>query len=161
MLVVMGALVFGMAAGAWAADQAAKPAGGDKAAQARIPDKPAPPKADRSTPVTVEQRGTDDVGARLVFHVKELFNKNTLFSLSAKDGKKLKLIVSTSEEFPDRPALGSVYAAVWVYSESESTLKYYLDSRVGVVDAPDAARVAEVLAATTDTVASKYAYLFE
>ena len=111
--------------------------------------------------MSVEQRGTDEVGARLVFHVKELFNKKSLFSLSTKDGKKLKLILTTREEFPERPALGTVYAAVWVYSESEATLKYFLDSRVGAVDASQAAQVAEALAAATDDLAAKYAYLFE
>ncbi|NJB68794.1 hypothetical protein GGQ74_002467 [Desulfobaculum xiamenense] len=133
----------------------------DNATATEIPDKPTPAEALRATPVAIVHTDIDNVGTRLVFHLKEVLNKSSLFSLSAADEKKIKLVVRTREEFPGRPGLGSVYSVTWIFSASENVLNHYLASEVGVVSAADVAATAEALAGRTDAVAAQYAYLFE
>ena len=114
-----------------------------------------------SPPVAVVHGDLDVAGAALVLRLKEILNESSLFRLTDKDEKKLKIIVESREEFPGRPGIASAYSAIWVYSASENILTHYLDSEVGFV-APDGAAVAaQALATATDDVASRYAYLFE
>ncbi len=127
-----------------------------------IPDKPDQVKQERGKiPVTVELRGDDNVGGRLAYHLKELFEKSGLFELSAKDERKIKIMLRTVEEFPGRPNMSSAYAVVIVYSETEGTLKYLLAHDVGFVHTSSVKEDAETLVAKTHEVYSKYSYLFE
>lgn len=114
-----------------------------------------------SAPVAVVHDNVDQMGTRLAFKIKETFNASTLFSLSAKDEKKIKLVLTTSPEFPGRPQVGSVYAAVWVFSGGEAVLTHFLASEAGTVDAATADATAEALAGRTTAIAEQYAYLFE
>ena len=57
--------------------------------------------------------------------------------------------------------MGSAFAVVWSYSESEGTLKHYLGRDVGVVSDATAETVAQRLAEGTDVMAVKYSYLFD
>ncbi len=115
----------------------------------------------RTTAVAVELDGSDAAGAKLAFELKELFNSSTLFELTDRDTPKLKVFLSTAPEFASRPELGSVFAVVWVYSETERTLKHYLAREVGVVSDGTARALAQRLAERTDRLASNYAYLFD
>lgn len=126
-----------------------------------IADTPAAKAADRVTPVAVIHDDLDVTGAALVLRLKEILNESSLFRLTDKDEKKLKLIVSSREEFPGRPGIASAYSVVWIYSASENVLTHYLDSEVGFVAPDGAAAAARALATATDDVASRYAYLFE
>lgn len=127
-----------------------------------IPDKPAPAEQrERKIVVTVEHDGADNVGGRLAYHLKELFDRSSLFTLSTKDERKIKVILRTKEEFPGRPNMSSAYAVVFVYSETEGTLKYLLASDIGFVHSASVKEDAEVLAGKAHDIYSKYSYLFE
>ena len=133
-----------------------------KAPSREIPDAPLEHKTGRSTTVAVDHQGSDEVGVRLAFHMKEILNKATLFELAAGDGKKkIKVELFTKEEFEGRPGLGSVYGVVWLYSEGEGSLSYYLAGRVGVADAARVREAAEALVAETQGVAVRYSYLLD
>lgn len=138
----------------------AVPAGGEDPAGKAIQDAPKAVPG-RSTAVAVEHEGTDPVGAKLAFQLKELFNSASLFNLTDKDVPKLKVLISTVSEFAERPEVGSAFAVVWSYSESEGTLKHYLGRDVGVVSDATAQAVAQRLAEGTDGMAVRYSYLFD
>ncbi|WP_461209218.1 hypothetical protein [Desulfocurvus sp. DL9XJH121] len=127
---------------------------------AAIPDTPGEVKAG-STPVAVSHGDVDQLGTRLAFRLKEIFNGSGLFTLTSKDEPKIKVIVATRPEFSGRPQVGSVYGAVWIFSSGENVLTHYLASEAGTVDTTTVDATAEALAATTAAVAEKYAYLFE
>jgi hypothetical protein len=133
-----------------AAPQAARP----------LPDKPAAT-VDRSSAVAVEHEGSDTLGAKLAFQLKELFNSSSLFKLTETDAPKIKVLLSTTPEFPSRPGLASAYAVVWVFSPSENLLSFTLAREVGVVGADDLDALAARLAERSDGVAVKYGYLFK
>lgn len=130
-------------------------------AQKTLPDTPAEKSTDRQVAVGVSHTGTDAIGAALAFKLKELFNGSSLFRLTAKDEKKVTLIIRTQSEFQDRAEIGSVYSVVWCWSENEETLKYYLAAEVGTVSEARMDAVVKKLAEVTDETASKYTYLFE
>ncbi len=162
-MVVLVALMLGAAApNAWA--QAA-PAPGDPAQPpAKGQEKPAPaPGAGQAvgTPITVEHTGEDELGARLGMALKEVFAQSTLFMVSDRDEKKIKVMLATEREFAQRPNSSSVYAIVWVYSESENTLKYYLNATTGLVHEGAVDAKAEALAAATEKLTARYSYLFD
>ncbi|ABB39623.1 hypothetical protein Dde_2828 [Oleidesulfovibrio alaskensis G20] len=125
-----------------------------------LPDKPAA-LPDRSVPVAVEHDGVDTAGTRLAFELKELFNGSGLFTLTDKDVPKYRVLISSVAEFPSRPEVGSVYSVIWVYSESEETLRHYLARDVGVVTQDTAKALALKLAERTDGIGVKYSYLFD
>ncbi|SKA65175.1 hypothetical protein [Desulfobaculum bizertense] len=155
--IILGALVLSLlACTAFAAD-AASPA----AKAQKLPDTPKAPQVSRNTVVSISHDGLDDIGTQLVFRLKELFNKSSLFDLSAKDEKKMRLVIKTSSEFPTRPEMGSVYSVVWTFSSGENVLNHYLASESGIVTSANVAAAAEALAGRTDAAAAKYAYLFE
>lgn len=110
---------------AFAADAPAK-------TDAAIPDKPTRI-TERNTPVAVEYEGNDSIGSRLATRVKETLNSSNLFSLTDKDTPKIRILIATQPEFKDRPGVGSAYAVVWVFSQSENILRHYLTREVGVV----------------------------
>lgn len=115
----------------------------------------------RSTSVWIEHAGADTVGGKLAFRVKELCNSSSLFVLTQKDTPKLTLLMTSLSEFPSRPEIGSAVSVVWVYSESEGTLKSYLGRDVLLVSDNNVQAVAQRLAERTDGMAVKYSYLFE
>lgn len=112
-------------------------------------------------PVAVEHQGTDPVGMRLALHLKETFQKSGLFRLAEPEEKHLSLRLTTRAQFMDRPFLGSAYVLVWRYVESRDVLAYFLNERLGFVDADVVAQEAEVLVAETDRVTGRYGYLLE
>lgn len=124
------------------------------------PDKPIKP-AETRTPIMVEHQGSDNVGGRLAYQLKELLEKSALFRLTNKDEKKLKLLLITKEEFPGRPNMSSIYTVVWSYSENDGTLKYFLSSDVGVANAAAVKEEAEALVSRTHEALTSYNYLFE
>lgn len=124
-----------------------------------LPDKPAKD-VDRTTHIAVEHEGTDSLGSRLSTRLKEQFNASSLFTLNEKDVPKLRLLVSTAPEFTTRPGVGSAYAVVWVFSQSESTLRHYLAREVGVFTAEELEGLVARLVERTDGIAVKYGYLF-
>ena len=128
-------------------------------AAAPVPDKPIAV-VERRTPIAVEHEGTDSAGARLATRIKEAFNSSNLFLLTEKDSPKIRLLLSTVSEFPSRPGLGSAYAAVWVFSQSEATLRHFLLREVGVITPDEVGDLAAKLVERTDGLAVRYGYLF-
>jgi hypothetical protein len=126
-----------------------------------IEDLPAPTETGRSWPVFVVHQGDDPLGARLALRLKETFNGSNLFSLTEEDQRKIKVLLTTREEFPGRARLGSIYSATWIYQASETMLAHHLAGELGFI-APDGLdSLAEELAARTETMATRYSYLFE
>ncbi len=114
----------------------------------------------RSTPVAVEHSGTDNLGAQLSTSVKERLNGSNLFLLEEKDVPKFRILLSTKSEFEGRPNLGSVYAVVWVFSLSDTTLRHFLLREVGILAPEDVNSVAAKIIEQTDQLAVRYGYLF-
>ncbi len=112
-------------------------------------------------PVMVVHKGMDSLGRRVVFNLRERFNGSDLFRLSGYKEKKIKLILSSQEEFRNRPGLSSIYSIVWTYSYGEDVLSNYLQSEVGIISANSISDLAETLAARTDEIYYNYSYLFE
>lgn len=154
---------------AWAQAQSTSPAQTEASSQTDtqatqkgddIPNTPAKVTTN-TTPVAVVHGNVDQLGTRLAFHLKELFNTSSLFTLTSGDKPMIKVMVTTKPEFPGRPQVGSVYSAVWIFSSGENVLTHYLANEAGTVDNTTVDATAEALAATTAAVAEKYAYLFE
>jgi hypothetical protein len=114
-----------------------------------------------ATPVEVELEGTDALGAKLAFQFKELLNGGTLFLLTSQDTPKIRVLLATSPEFPSRPEVGSVYAALWLYYEKPTSFNSYLAREVGVISPGGVEDLAVRLAERTAGIAAKYAYIFE
>ena len=112
-------------------------------------------------PVMVVHEGMDSLGRRVVFNLRERFNASDLFRLSGYKEKKIKLIITSQEEFKDRPGLSSIYSIVWTYSYGEDVLSNFLQSEVGIISANSISDLAETLAARTDEIYYDYSYLFE
>lgn len=130
---------------------AEKPAAADKKVEG----------SDARLPVYVDYDGDDPMGQRLVFELKELFRTSAGFRLAKAGEKQVRIRLGTQVEFKDRPYLGSVYGAVWMYSEGGDVLSYYLDSAVGVVDEVSLKREVQSLATRTDRLAGRFSYLFD
>lgn len=128
--------------------------------KAPLPDNPTPI-TERNTPIAVEFEGTDSLGSRLTTRVKEVFNSSNLFSLTEKDTPKLRVLISSAPEFPSRPGVGSAYSVVWVFSQSEATLRHYLTREVGVLTPDEVNDVAARLIERTDALAARYGYLLQ
>ena len=146
-----------------AAAQEAKPKAAPAQAAPSAPEA-APTKGDeaavKKTPVTIEHDDSDPVGARLAYRIKELLGRSSLMVPTNRDEKKLVLVIKTKEECPGRPNLCSIYAASWLFSSREGSLKYFLASEAGIVDASSVDQTAEALLGRTDKLASTYGYLF-
>lgn len=132
----------------------------DAAKGTAVPDKPAAA-SERTTAVAVEFEGTDSIGSRLATRLRELFNASNLFNLTEKDVPKMRVLISTKPEFESRPAVGSVYCVVWVFSQSESILRHFLVREVGVLSPNEVDDVAAKLVERTDGLAVRYGYLFQ
>lgn len=117
--------------------------------------------SDARVPVYVDYDGDDPMGQRLVFELKELFRTSAGFRLAKAGEKQVRIRLTAQVEFKDRPNLGSVYGAVWMFSEGGDVLSYYLDSAVGVVDEVILKREVQSLASRTDKLAGRFSYLFE
>ena len=115
----------------------------------------------RSTAVAVIHEGVDSIGARLSTRLKEKFNASNLFRLEEKDQPKMRLLLTTMEEFPSRAGLGSVYSITWVFSQSEGHLAYLLAREVGVLTMGEVDALSDSLLARTDGIGVKYGYLFK
>ncbi len=114
----------------------------------------------RNTAVAVEFEGNDTLGSKLSTRIKELLNASNLFALSNKDVSKLRIVITSVPEFPSRPDVGSAYSVVWLFSQSEATLRHFLMQDVGVLTAQDLERVATTIIERTDGLAVRYGYLF-
>lgn len=114
---------------------------------------------ERNTPIFVEFEGTDSLGSRLSTRIKEVFNASNLFSLTDKDIPKLRVLISSTPEFPTRPGVGSAYAVVWTFSQSESKLRWYLAREVGLITPEEINNVASRVIERTDALAVRYGYL--
>ncbi|MDL2209434.1 hypothetical protein LJC26_01330 [Desulfovibrio sp. OttesenSCG-928-O18] len=125
-----------------------------------VADKPANVKVDRTTAVMVEHEGTDTLGAKLAFQLKGTFNASSLFTLTEKDAPKLKVLLSTAEEFPSRPNIASIYSLTWAFSQGEGTLSFLLAREVGLITAEELDALILKIAERTDGIAAKYSYLF-
>lgn len=129
-------------------------------ATAPAPDKPARVDA-RVTPISVVLEGTDSIGARLGTKLKETFNSSNLFHLTEKDTPKMRLLVSTSPEFPSRPGIASVYSVCWVFSQGEGYLSFLLSRELGTVNSEDIDGLVAQLVEKTDGLSVKYASLLK
>ena len=125
-----------------------------------IPDKPAVV-PDRNVPVSVVHSGEDDIGAKLASDLKSALNINSLFKLTEDDKPKLRVLLKTTAEFPSRPAVGSAYSLVWVFSSSADSLEYLLVHETGVVDLAGIPGLVAHILERTDGLAVKYSYLFD
>ncbi len=112
-------------------------------------------------PVMVEYQDTDSLGRRLVFNMRERFNKSDLFRLSGYQEEKIKIIISSKEEFPSRPGVSSIYSIVWTFSYGEDVLDNYLQAKVGQISSQGMSELAEDMVAQTDRIYTEYSYLFE
>lgn len=122
----------------------------------------APAKVDaRVTAVDVQAEGTDSIGARLSTALKEKFNTSSLFRLSSDNEPKLLLLVTTTPEFSTRPQVGSAYAVIWVYSQTESYLPMLLGREVGTVSMEDIDGLVARIVERTDGLSVKYNYLWK
>jgi hypothetical protein len=133
--------------------QAAKPA----------PDKPEKG-VDRVTVVSIQHEGSDSIGANLAMRLKERFNQSNLFTLNDDDEKdipKLRLLLSTEPEFPDRPNVGSIYSVCWVFSQGKGYLGYLLSRDLGAVSPDDVADLVNTLTERTDGIAARYGNLWK
>ena len=117
-------------------------------------------KAD-ATPVSLEHDGTDTLGAKLTMLLKETFNTGTLLALNDSDVPKLQMFITTAPEFSSRPAVGSVYSVIWVYSERSNVLSNYLAHESGILTPEDLDGLAARLASRTAGIAAKHSYIFK
>lgn len=114
-----------------------------------------------ATPIAVEHKGTDTIGIRLAYQLKEIFNTSSLFALNDKDAPKLLMLITTESEFPDRPSAGSIYSVIWVYSEGSNMLGSYLAHEIGVATRDEPADLAARLAERSSGLAARHAYIFK
>jgi hypothetical protein len=129
------------------------------AASATGPQK-TPDQTVRKTPVIVEHDDADPLGARLAYRIKELLARSALMGPTTKDEKKLVIVLKTREEFPGRPNLCSIYSVSWLFAARDGSLKYFLTSEVGIVDASGVDAAAEAILGQTAKLAATYGYLF-
>lgn len=147
------ALTLTLAVPVWAAPAPAAEA------PSSLPNKPVTAQ-ERDTPVAVEYEGTDSIGSRLATRVKELLNSSNLFSLTEKDTPKIRVLISSTPEFSTRPEVGSAYCVVWLFAQSEATLRHFLVREVGVMTPGEVNDVAAKIVERTDGLAVRYGYLF-
>ncbi|HMB31334.1 MAG TPA: hypothetical protein VKN82_05885 [Desulfohalobiaceae bacterium] len=112
-------------------------------------------------PVMIVYEDKDSLGRRLIFTLRERFNTSEIFRLSGYNEKKIKIIVSTKEEFQSRPNLCSIYSIVWSFSYEQDLLSNYLTNKVGIINSKSLKELAESLVAQTDKIYLQYSYLFE
>ncbi len=131
-----------------------------KPVQTKIEDSSSTAKA-KPLPVAVELEGTDTVGAKISFQLKEAFNTSSLFTLTDKEQPKVKLLISSVSEFSERPAVGSAYSVTWVYYERSTSFASLLTREVGTVTEADVPALVARLVERTSGIGTRYSYLFE
>ncbi|MGM0646566.1 MAG: hypothetical protein ACQESV_09255 [Thermodesulfobacteriota bacterium] len=112
-------------------------------------------------PIQVIHNDTDHLGIELAYNMRDAFNRSSLFELTDSTKERIKLRITTKEEFADRPYMSSVYTLIWTFSYGEDVLDTYLDTETGFVDALSVDSLAKILVAQSHDVAREYAYLFE
>ena len=112
-------------------------------------------------PIQVIHNDTDHLGIELAYNMRDAFNRSSLFDLTDSTTERIKLRITTKEEFADRPYMSSVYTLIWTFSYGEDVLDTYLDTETGFVDALSVDSLAKILVAQSHEVAREYAYLFE
>ena len=117
-------------------------------------------KVNISYPLAIEAHGTDPIGQKLVFLLKENFNKSSFFVPATKKEKRILLRVNTLNEFPGRLGLSAVYVFSWLFSESEETIPYFLDNTIGIVDSSQLEKCAQQILIHTTEVMEHFHYLF-
>jgi hypothetical protein len=127
------------------------------AAPASAAEDAAPRKLERRTPVVVEFEGNDAIGTRLFTRLQDMLNSTN--PAAPQREAKFRILLSTAAEFPSRPGVGSVYAAVWTLALSEGSMEYYLVRDLGVVTPDTVEDVAARILSRTDGVAARYGYL--
>lgn len=149
---------------AWAGPASAQHAPNAPAAKsappADTPQKKAPEATATKAAVTIQYGDNDPLGERLAYRLKELLGRSSLMRLSGTDEKKIVIVLTTRDEFPGRPNLSAIYAATWLFAAKEGSLKYFLTTETGIVDATTLDQTAETILGRTDTLAKTYGYLF-
>lgn len=112
-------------------------------------------------PVMIVYKDKDSLGRRLIFTMRERFNISKIFRLSGYNEKKIKIVISTQEEFPARSGLSSIYSIVWTFSYEQDLLSNFLSNQVGIINSQNLEELAESLVAQTDKIYLQYSYLFE
>lgn len=125
-----------------------------------LPDKPAA-LPDRQVAVSVVHAGEDSLGSQLAFALKDALNSASLFKLTEGDEPKLRILLRTIPEFPTRPAVGSAYSLVWVFSRNPDSLEHFLTHETGVLSRDDIPGLVAQILERTDGLAVKYGYLFK
>ncbi len=116
--------------------------------------------ADKVSPILVEFNSNDSIGSMLSTRLKELFNTSNLFQLEGRDIPKFRILITSVPEFETRPAVGSAYSVVWLFSLSDATLRHYLATETGVISADGVDDLAARLLEKTDNLVTRYSYLF-
>ncbi|WP_432736267.1 hypothetical protein [Maridesulfovibrio sp. FT414] len=111
-------------------------------------------------PVVVEHLGNDELGGTLALKLKENFRKSVLFKFADKSEKGVRIKVVSRSEFSERPEIGSVYAVVWTFAESQDVVPFYLAEELGLVSQRNVESAASALMNRTDKIAEEYKYLF-
>ncbi|WP_320169754.1 hypothetical protein [Maridesulfovibrio sp.] len=120
-----------------------------------------PAAKEAGVPVLVEHSGNDELGGTLALKLKENFRKSVLFKLADKNAKAVHVKVVSRSEFSERPEIGSVYAVVWTFAESQDVVPFYLSEELGLVAPANVESRAAGLMNLTDRIAQDYKYLFE
>lgn len=115
---------------------------------------------DRSTAIAIEHEGNDSLGIELSMKLKERLNSSNLFKLEEKDTPKFRILISSAPEFEQRPSVGSAYAIVWVFSQSEATLRHFISREVGIVTPETLDSLIVKIIEKTDGLSVRYSYLF-
>ena len=116
-----------------------------------------PFRTERRTPVVVEFEGNDNIGVSLSSTLQKKINSSNPANPARE--AKFRILLSTAEEFPSCPGVGSVYAVVWTLSLSEGSMEYYLVRDLGIVTPDTVDEVADRIVSRTDGVSARYGYL--
>ena len=112
---------------------------------------------ERRPPVLVEFEGVDAIGNELASKLSQEINKSNPAAPEREATFHLQL--SSAVEFETRPGVGSVYAAVWTFSQTGGSIEFYLARDLGVVTRDTIDTVVRRLVQRTDGVAARYGYL--
>ncbi|WP_235727737.1 hypothetical protein [Maridesulfovibrio frigidus] len=111
--------------------------------------------------IVVEHVGDDEMGGTLALKLKESFRKSVLFKLADKSLKSIRIKVLSRSEFSERPEIGSIYAVIWTFAESEDVVPFYLSETIGTVNLRTVETTAAKLMNATDKIADQYKFLFQ
>ncbi|OEU69667.1 MAG: hypothetical protein BA863_16650 [Desulfovibrio sp. S3730MH75] len=111
--------------------------------------------------IVVAHVGDDELGGTLALKLKENFRKSVLFKLAGKSMKSIRIKVLSRSEFSERPEIGSIYAVIWTFAESEDVVPFYLSETIGTVNLRTVETTAAKLMNATDKIADQYKFLFQ